>query len=936
MNRKLILVLIICLSTIYNSIAQSGLLKGNIIDSETKETIIGANIIIDGTTKGAISDFDGNYTIEGLAPGTYSIKVIFIGYLPQTFPNIVIKGGQTTTLNCKLATNSVEIKEANVVSTRITNTENAVMMESRKAEQIVNGVSSQQISKTQDRNATEVIKRLPGVTIVEDRFVMIRGLGERYNSVMLNDAFAPSAEPDKRAFSFDIIPSSMLDRVMIYKTGAPELPGDFAGGVIKVYTKNTPDEDYVTAGYQISIRQNSTFEEYSRGSAGGTSKLGIDGGSNPLPNEFPVSLAGLSTQEQVNSSLMLPNSWVAKEKSTPIDKRFNASFAKSFLVNKTKVSTISGFSYSNLFEVRNSFNANYNAYDIKNQVSDTIYNYSDDLYMNRVSLGVISNWTFILNNRNKIEFRNLFNQNASNSTTIRTGNNIEEGNLVRNYAFRYFERTMYSGQVSGTHDFADEKSKLTWNTSFSLTRSVEPDYRRIRTFNSTLDPDTAYYVQINTSASQQDAGRFFSDLKEDNISGSVNYETTIGKPREYGTIKLRTGFSAEYKSRYFSARWMSYKRSNFDTFDYSLLSLPIDQVFSDQNINTTTGFKLDEGTNGTDKYDASNALVAYYVGTSYPLSNKLSLSGGVRFEANKQYLLSKDNNNNKLEVDNLVVRALPSLNATYNLNQKSLIRFAYARTLNRPEFREIAPFTYYDFVFNTVLLGNPNLETPSIDNVDLRWELYPRTGEMISFGAFYKNFTNPIEQYFIPGAGSGGTRNFTFGNAERSTSIGLEVEVRKSLESVFKQEFFNKFSIGANATIIKSNVELGAAAVGQNPDRPMMGQSPFAINAGLYYNDTKNKLQANIQYNIIGQRLYAVGTDGTPDVYELPRNILDFTISKGFGKHFEVKAGVQDIFNQKTILRQDADGNGKVESKDETVLSFKRGSVFSLGINLRY
>ena len=115
-----------------------------------------------------------------------------------------------------------------------------------------------------------------------------------------------------------------------------------------------------------------------------------------------------------------------------------------------------------------------------------------------------------------------------------------------------------------------------------------------------------------------------------------------------------------------------------------------------------------------------------------------------------------------------------------------------------------------------------------------------------------------------------------------------------------------------------------------------MGQSPFAINAGLYYNDTKNKLQANIQYNIIGQRLYAVGTDGTPDVYELPRNILDFTISKGFGKHFEVKAGVQDIFNQKTILRQDADGNGKVESKDETVLSFKRGSVFSLGINLRY
>jgi hypothetical protein len=229
MKKHITLTLIICLTGIYNLLAQSGGIGGILTDSQTGETLIGANVIIKGTINGSVSDINGEYKITNLQPGSYSVVVSYVGYTNQTIEGISVVDGKTTTMNVKMLSNVKQLKEANVSTTRITHTENAVLAEMRKAEQVVVGVSSQQIGKTQDKNATEVIRRLPGVTVIEDRFIMIRGLSERYNAVLLNDALAPSVESDKKAFSFDLIPSNMIDRILIYKSGAPELPGEFAG-----------------------------------------------------------------------------------------------------------------------------------------------------------------------------------------------------------------------------------------------------------------------------------------------------------------------------------------------------------------------------------------------------------------------------------------------------------------------------------------------------------------------------------------------------------------------------------------------------------------------------------------------------------------------------------------------------------------------------------
>jgi hypothetical protein len=256
--------------------------------------------------------------------------------------------------------------------------------------------------------------------------------------------------------------------------------------------------------------------------------------------------------------------------------------------------------------------------------------------------------------------------------------------------------------------------------------------------------------------------------------------------------------------------------------------------------------------------------------------------------------------------------------------------------VNRPEFRELAPFSFYDFSSNNVLYGNPELTTATINNLDARWEMYPSLGDVISVGVFQKSFTDPIEMFFVPGAGSGGTRNFTFKNAQSAKSIGAEVEVRRSLASFSKSGFLNRLGVLFNGTLINSTVTLGAQAVGQEQNRPMMGQSPYVVNAGMFYADSASKFQFNVVFNTFGKRLYAVGSFGTPDIYEMPASGLDITAGKDFGEHFALKIGLQNILNTRTLLQQDSNSDGRIGGEDAVITRFRRGVYFTGGISYTF
>jgi outer membrane receptor protein involved in Fe transport len=276
----------------------------------------------------------------------------------------------------------------------------------------------------------------------------------------------------------------------------------------------------------------------------------------------------------------------------------------------------------------------------------------------------------------------------------------------------------------------------------------------------------------------------------------------------------------------------------------------------------------------------------------------------------------------------------PSLNITININEKNLFRLAYGRTINRPEFREVAPFAFYDFKENVTVYGNPNIKSCYINNYDFRYEWYPSPGEMVTIGGFYKYFDSPIEATWTPA--SGGEWDLRYLNAVKGTSIGAEIDIRKGFQSWGKKHnflrYFRNFSVVLNAAYIKSNVE-------SNPEylfvldqsRPMYGQSPYIVNAGIFYQTAKNDLSMSLQYNVFGKRIVGVGTPDVPNSYEMPRNILDFTILKKFGKALSIKFGVKDILNQPFTIQQTMESENLPDAIIK-VKSFSPGRTFSLGI----
>ncbi|MBK8499802.1 MAG: carboxypeptidase-like regulatory domain-containing protein [Flavobacteriales bacterium] len=920
------------------ALAQKGTVAGVVTAEEggKVQPMPFVNVLIKGTTTGGTTDLDGRFGFTA-EPGTHTLLVSFVGYEPVE-RSIAVSAGQTTRADVQLLAQSIQIETVEVVTTRRTETEGAVVMETRKSEQVVNGVSREQISKGQDRTAGDVVKRIPGVTMVGDRFIMIRGLADRYNTVMLNDVLAPSLEPDKRAFSFDILPSGALDRVMIHKTGAAELPGEFAGGVIKLYTVNVPSENSTSIQYSGSFRPGTTFGDFLSSQQSSSDALGYDNGLRQLPASFPSNLATALPERVEAAGRSLANNWTPQRTTALPDQRLNVVLARR--IGKEGASTTGGnvttLSYSNTRQSYTARNYNFNAFDPSTGRSDSIYSYNDNENIAQVRFSALSNFSMLMGTRTKLEFRNLFTQQGTDQATLRTGRNMEEGFEVRNYAYRYQQRTIYSGQLHGSQTLKPDVSELSWTAGYGMALSKEPDFRRVRTvrdLNST-DANAPFRVVVPPGATTLDAGRFFSESDERVITGKLDYEHRFVGERT--SVKLRTGAYTEMKDRTFSARWMSFRRASSDNFDQSLLDQGLGTIFSAQNINSTSGFKLEEGTNPSDRYTAANTLLAGYAGATINLATTTTISAGVRAEHNTQELTSSTFGGRRITVHNPVLSILPSINASRQISEKAQVRAAWSTTVNRPEFRELAPFAFYDFSFNNVLRGNDSLKVATVQNIDARYELYPSASELMSVGVFYKQFSNPIEMFFLPGAGSGGTRNFTFDNAQQATSVGAEVEVRRSLSTVLETGWLSHLGVSFNAAYIVTEVRLGGDAKGQAEKRPLMGQSPYIVNAGLYWQDTDRKLQYSVLYNVIGPRLFAVGTYGTPDIYEMPRNVLDVAITKGIGKRMELKLGAQDILNQRTLLIQDANDDGKVNGSDQEITSFRRGAYFTAGIGVRF
>ncbi len=919
--------------------SQNGTIGGVVTDAKTQETIIGANVVIQGTTVGAATDIDGAFLIQNVKPGTYTLVVSFVTYKTHTVADVVVESGNKTTLAITLAEDVAELEEIIVTAKKEIATDLNLLKSIKESKLVVSGISSEQITKLPDRDVAQIAQRVPGVTIVDNRFVIVRGVPERYNQVMINGAIAPSTEIDRRSFSFDMVPAGAIDQMLIYKSGSAELPGDFAGGVIQLVTKQPAYEPFTNFGLNFGYRTNTTFQEHLSSDGSSTDLLGFDNGFRSIPDGFPATSTLVASSK--NSGLReragksLTNNFDYSSRKAPVDMGFNFAMSRNFNVGHIKFNNLTSLAYSNSYQYYQSEFLRYN--EFTETTATKRFEYKDNFYSNDVRVNLIHNWMIDINDRTRIDFKNLFVQLGENETTIRTGDDkIQNPNFDRtNYAYHFLSRSIYSGQLEGTHELGDGSSKLNWLLGLNFIKRNEPDYRRFRTyrdktFSGTEEP---YTMQLPAAGNVFETGRFWSDLKDIGYSNGLNFEKKFAAADDKKAPVFKAGYYGEYKTRNFDARYINYQYPNTADFDQAigqeLSRLPLDQIFAPENIKRKDGFVIEEGTQPQDSYEGTNLLAAGYVTGSMPFG-KLDVTAGFRGEYNLQTLKARTNAG-QINIENPIFAALPSLNVSYNITDRSLVRAAYSRTVNRPEFRELAPFLYYQFEYEAAIIGSPDLKTAFIDNIDLRWEMYPNPGELISIGSFYKRFKDPIETYL-----SITTENpqLFYGNAPEATSWGIEFEFRKSLASLSVSKFLRNTSVNLNAAYIESNVDVGAAATNQIQNRPLQGQSPYIINLGVYYNDEETGFTVNAAYNVFGPRIFSVGDKIFPSWWEMPRQSVDFQIAKTWNKRFETKLNIQNLLNATYRLYQDNNNDNEIKIDQEALIQrYQVGTQFSLGLS---
>lgn len=907
--------------------AQTIRLSGKVINTKN-EAISAATIAVQGNERAIAADVEGRFTLTLQAGQKYNITVSSAGYNTKVVEDVAVTADGDNTITVVLEDKT--LTEVVVRSSARKESTSALINFQKNNTAVSSGLAADFIARTPDKNTGEVLKRVSGASIQDNKFVVIRGLGDRYNVAYINGAQLPSSEPDKKAFSFDVIPASVIDNIVINKTATPDLTGEFAGGLVQVTTKDVPARNFLTVGFSLGYNTVATGKNYVNNPRNNTDWLGFDNGTRRLPFGFPASRQlynGLANQpDGLDQRLALTRLFrddVYKEEdgtAGPIQ-TYNIAWGKRKVMKNggTFGSIISVIYRKSLL----TYGVNRNLADDK---AEPVQSYFDAQNKYNVNIGAMANFTYI-KGKHKISFKNLFNRYFEDNYYRRVGPNYDRGGDVMLLSSVLNQRSFYTGIFEGSHQLNWKSVKVNWNAGYSLNDKSQPDLRTMAYFRGGVGSTNPFEWD------QDDTRRFFSNLQDHGVSGNlaVTFPFELFKQQQ----SLKIGGSGMLRFRDFKSRIFRYVEAS-GSFDNDLRFLPFDEIFNKNNI-SRQGFVMEEFTNNEDKYFALSALNAGYVMFDNKFSDNVRLIWGARVEYFEQFLHTKDRSAKRIIINPEKWSILPSVNLSINLNTRNIIRVSGSQTVSRPEFREIAPFQFFDYETTFGVRGNPDLKITNIYNIDARYEIYPSAGEAITIGGFMKRFTNPIEFRLDPGSVLT-RRNYFYQNARDANTYGVELEVRKNLRFLGgNTDLLSNFSIFANFTYIFSEVKFDDEALGKvvSADRPVQGQSPYLINGGLQYTSKTAGWNATLLYNRVGNRLALVGYQsfGFPDVYENPRDVLDIQVSKRvFKKKGEIKLAVSDILNQYVLYYENVDNNRIYDSKVDRIWSrYKPGATFTLG-----
>lgn len=903
---KKLVIAVLCLFALSGVVAaqETGTISGKVVDKSNNEPLIGANVMIVGASLGTISDLDGCFLIKGLPAGAYQVRFSFISYQAVTVAEVKVNRNMNTHLSVALTPSSIQMQEVVITAQAMKNSEAAVINIQKNAGNMVDGVSAELISRNSSSDGADVLKRMAGITMAEGKYAFVRGVSERYNSTLLNGASLPSTDPEKRSFSYDLFPAHLIENLLTCKTATPDKPADFSGGLIEINTVEFPARRIFHVSTSSRYDSKTSLNDFIHYSGGRRDWLAMDDGTRSLPSHIhalKVSRGNYSAGELQAIGLAFSNNWGTSRSTAPIKGDLKVSLGNSVDLGRHLLGYIASFNYSDQDVVTG---LEKNSYTFEGPR----YLYKGSSYTNSIAWSGMLNASLKLGAQHKFSLKNLYTQNADDETTIYEGPYYYYPDYRKVTSLRYVSRSLFSSQAVAEHHFAVlHGAGLNWRLQYGHSRRDEPDARRYVYSRDLYEPVAPLRFLLDPSV----ATRFYGDLDDTNSGASAHI--TIKPFASPGYPSLKCGFYYDVKKRTFNARTFGFRNLPGGDFtaEEQLMTGSVERIFAAENFNHTF-IEVTEVTKPSDSYASDQSIYAWYLMTGFQATNRIKIVTGIRYEGSEQSLDSYSLTNEPLRIQHRYHDWLPSLNLTCALREKMNLRAAFSRTLARPEFRELAPFSYFDFVANELVQGNMDLARTLVANFDLRLEYYPKPGELLAISGFHKRLADPIEQILIASSGFEPIRSYE--NADFARNDGIEIEMKKGLEVI--SSTLAQFSFVGNLSLIRSEIDLKGENSFQKDARPLQGQADYIANAGIYYETSNGRFSTSLIYNRVGERISRVGFAGLGDIVELPRDQLDLALTAKVIKHLAIKWNAHDLFNQNhEYVQRTLEGDKRAERR---------------------
>jgi outer membrane receptor protein involved in Fe transport len=841
---------------------------GVVRDDRNSVTLPGVAVEAPALHEVTYTDVDGRFTLR-LPAGEHELKVWMDGYQPKL---VKVTASDAGPISVDVGLTMSSFAETVTVTGQSVDADSsgaeAQMLARRNAPVITDNLGAQDMRQNGDTDAAAALQRVTGLSVVDNSYVFVRGLGERYSNTTLGGASLPSTEPDKKVVPLDLFPSALIDSVQIAKSYSADKPADFAGGLVQIVPLKIANRPVLDLAYGTKWIGNATGEPVLLSPLGGRDWLGYDNGMRSLPDGFPdgkIVRQGVYTpdvgftRDQITSyGRLLENRWTpARDEGRP-GQNWSAAFGNRF------------GRFGLLASVRHSYEEGYTEenrkfFRIGEDALEEVTDYDFQTGVQKAQLGAVVNMAYQFTPNNRVAVENFYTHTGRDEGRFFEGPNTENNFWYRNSRVQFIEEGLLSSAVSGDHYLQGfNNSRLDWRITTGRATRDEPDLRETL-YQGPLS-GTGPYLLADES---QSGFRMFNAQEDDTLDVQANWSLLSnvgGRP-----VQWKFGPSYTRRTRDFSSRRFRYIPTNASGAP-ALTQAP-EVLFASGNIGSF--YRFNEETRPVDAYDAELENMAVYGQADAALGSRARLVAGLRVERFEELVNTFDPfglflQRTTAKLDDTDV--FPALNFVYSVGSNQNLRLGFSQTANRPEFRELAAFEFTDVVGNRAIRGNPNLTRALIQNFDARWELFDGGRDILAASAFYKSFDDPIERVISAGA----QPLASFQNADSARNFGVEVEAAKALgRHVF---------VNANYTFVDSTVTLApeARSVQTSQSRALAGQSNHLLN--LIGETTFGAFQARILVNYFGDRISDVGANGAPDIVEEGRETVDVVLIQRFNR----------------------------------------------------